>query len=488
MNIIVTITHKLKRDSFLSDYPQDFKYAFLAFMAVMNTGGLVWGLLALYFEFYYISIIPFFYILFSMLNLSYLLYSENFRIVRFLQVINSILLPFVFQWLLGGFSATGVVMLWSFLALVALLTFYKTTEVWLWLAFFVSLVIISAYTDGYSLAIAPQSLLNLTVQRILFCINVGMIGIMMFVLVRYFISVNRSEQKISALLLEQKDALLKKNLEINEINEEIQSFSEDMLQQNEEILSINEELEIQKKFISAKNEDLVDSIYYAKRIQNAILGDYKELNKQFNDIFILFHPRDVVSGDFFWHAHLNLHAGLHAPINDRSKRPSNFIPGSSSEITLKQNFVKLLVTGDCTGHGVPAAFMTLLGLNLLEEIVHNKRLTNPAEILFQLDEELSQKLNSAEKINENEQVNDGMDISLISIDEANKKIIISSAKSSVFFVHNQNPVTIKGSIFSIGGHRFDTPKVFENQEFQYTRRRHGLFIYGWLPGSVWRTL
>jgi hypothetical protein len=228
---IQSIRQQMNSESFLADYPADFKKAYFFFLLMMNTGGLVWGILCVVFGFYLISIIPFGYFALSVANLQYLLVQQNFRQSRTIQVLFSLLLPFLFQWLLGGFNATGVVMLWSMLTLVALLTFSRAKESNVWLVLFGVLLIGSALADNYLSQYTPEALKAAQVQRVLLTINVGMITAVTFFMSKFFINSDRQTKSINQLLEEQKNDLSERNFEIE--------------QQNEEILSINDELQHQ---------------------------------------------------------------------------------------------------------------------------------------------------------------------------------------------------------------------------------------------------
>jgi serine phosphatase RsbU (regulator of sigma subunit) len=142
----------------------------------------------------------------------------------------------------------------------------------------------------------------------------------------------------------------------------------------------NTELERQKEYIEKIHLEITDSINYAKRIQSAILPDSNLLSGHFADHFILFKPRNVVSGDFYW-------------------------------FTKVENHI-IVTVADCTGHGVPGAFMSMLGMSYLREIVQKEYMTEPSRILYKLRKEIVNTLN--QKGIQSEQ-KDGMDISLISI-------------------------------------------------------------------------
>jgi len=448
------IFNTLASEDFLNQYPLDFKYAYYFFVVIMNLGGLTWGILAVIYKLSYVAYIPFGYVILSAFNLIYLYKFHNFKIARFLQVFHSILLPFLFQWLLGGFIPTGAVMLWSFLALIALLTFYKAKEVWFWLIFFMVLMLLSLYIDKQSFEITPILLRNTETQRMLFTVNITAIGATMFILARYFIASNREKKRINRTLKEQQQELFLKNREIGEKNEEIMVFSENMLKQNEEIIAINKDLEKQKKIVDLKNEYFLSNINYAKRIQKAILRNENKLSKYFPESFIFYKPKDVVSGDFYWYTQV-----APQPIYKESNfQEAKVLEGFTNE---KQ----IIIVGDCTGHGVSGAFMTILGLNLLEDIINKDFVTLPSKILNQLDKRVS---NILEKESEGEKISDGMDIAILKVDKTANRVVYSGAKNPIFHISQNHLRSLKASIFPIGGgSQFKQKTAFEDTIIEY---------------------
>lgn len=157
-------------------------------------------------------------------------------------------------------------------------------------------------------------------------------------------------------------------------------------------------LERQNSIISEKNKDISDSINYAKKIQDAILPTRDDIKKVFPDHFILSLPKDVVSGDFYWFA------------------------------TYRE--LKLFVVADCTGHGVPGAFMSLIGNTLLNSIVNERKIYSPELILNELRKEVI----SALKQGENSQSKDGMDISVISINEQTNELKAACANNAIWVI------------------------------------------------------
>lgn len=190
----------------------------------------------------------------------------------------------------------------------------------------------------------------------------------------------------------------------------------------------NIEIEEQKVLVEAKNEKITSSIVYAKKIQNAVLGDIDIIKGYFSDAMVLFKPKDILSGDFYW-----------------------FYED-------KKDNVRVIVGADCTGHGVPAALMTVLGHTFLNEIVIHSRIYQASHILEELDARIIENLNKNAK---EDAVNDGMDVCVLVF--LNDKILFSAAKNSLYIVANNFNTSVRGSKFPVGSNQYAN-KVFEQHE------------------------
>ncbi|MBR5432927.1 MAG: SpoIIE family protein phosphatase [Bacteroidales bacterium] len=209
----------------------------------------------------------------------------------------------------------------------------------------------------------------------------------------------------------------------------------------EEIAEQNKKLEIQSDMLTHNNEELAktnrlikDSISYAKRIQDAILPPISELHTYFPNAFILFKPRDIVSGDFYW-------------------------------FTEREGYMYVAAV-DCTGHGVPGAFMSMIGATLLQQITY-KKLRTPAEVLDKLNigvrTALNQKANASPESQE-----DGMDITLCLINKVEKTVQVAAANHVVYCVHDGLIETIEGDMASVGGSMNTEVNIYSNHQFSYT--------------------
>jgi serine phosphatase RsbU (regulator of sigma subunit) len=191
--------------------------------------------------------------------------------------------------------------------------------------------------------------------------------------------------------------------------------------------------------LEIKNQNITDSIRYAQTIQQTILPSSKELSNALQEYFILYKPKDIVSGDFYWLVNL--------PSEDTYSNDKTFV-----------------AVVDCTGHGVPGAFMSMVGSNILNEIVKIRREYNPAKILELLDIAIVGSLKQYDKTN-----NDGMDVCLclLETEEYNTKITFSGTRRPLYYVQkNSNLQEIRGDRSSIGGvHRNENKvKTFTNNE------------------------
>ena len=198
-----------------------------------------------------------------------------------------------------------------------------------------------------------------------------------------------------------------------------------------ERLRLEAEVQMQKEIIEQKNKDVTDSINYAKGIQQAILSDKKELTKVFPDSFILFRPKDIVSGDFYW-------------------------------FSIKGNRV-LLAAADCTGHGVPGALMSMIGNTFFNEIANEKGVTDPAEILNEVREHVIKILKPQESVNQSK---DGMDVALCNIDLATLNMQFAGAFNGAWLIREKNLIEITGDKFPIGVHAGGESKPFTRKEMQ----------------------
>jgi serine phosphatase RsbU (regulator of sigma subunit) len=182
---------------------------------------------------------------------------------------------------------------------------------------------------------------------------------------------------------------------------------------------------VQKSLIiEEKNRDITASIRYAERIQRAMLPR----EDTFRDTFVLFMPKDIVSGDFYW-----MHDG------------GEWL---------------FIAAADCTGHGVPGAFMSIIGHNSLSKIVREYGMTRPSDILDQLNNEVMKALLQRHE----KAIMDGMDVALIAYNKKVGKVEFAGAYNPLYVVRKGEVFTYKGDRFPIGMTTMDEKKSFTNQD------------------------
>ena len=245
--------------------------SFLVFLAIfMSVGGLVWGSICIYYGLGFQSIFPYSYVVISAVNMLIFSFTKNIRIARFIQVLISLALPFIFQWSLGGFNASGTIMLWSILALIASLTFQSTTTATGWLAMYLTLTLLSAFMDDKLKTFKPEILPDNSI--IFVVINLILISTIVFGLVVYF--VNKYKEAETKLELE-RDNLRRSNVHLKKSYKTIldsyqrikssipkkqpnksdhDELEEDSLQREMHLRELEEILKAQKKLIEKQQK------------------------------------------------------------------------------------------------------------------------------------------------------------------------------------------------------------------------------------------
>ena len=192
----------------------------------------------------------------------------------------------------------------------------------------------------------------------------------------------------------------------------------------------NQDIEAAKEIIEEKNRDITDSIQYARTVQEAIIRR-NDLSRHIQESFVLYKPKDIVSGDFYWYS--------------------------------KNGTRELIAAVDCTGHGVAGAFMTIIGNSLLNQIVNGQHIYEPAEILQMLDWRVRDTL----KHHEMQSTAHGMDVALCQIDWENKVLRYSGAKRPLYYIRNEELHEVKGSKYAISDSLSDHSKQFEEETMPF---------------------
>jgi serine phosphatase RsbU (regulator of sigma subunit) len=249
-----------------------------------------------------------------------------------------------------------------------------------------------------------------------------------------------------------------------------------LLKEKEQALN---KIELQKMELELRDKNITDSLVYAQRIQEALLPSEEYFRKHFRDSFIFFRPKDIVSGDFFW-------------IGDKGGKT-------------------FVVAADCTGHGVPGALMSMIGLEIIEKTINEDNIEDPSMILGVMNKGL-EKIFSREK-NLGTIIRDGMDVGLCVIDKVRNRIRYSGAFFPLYLVRDNTLVEIKGDKLIIGmnptglpymNHEIDINEndIFylfsdgyvdqfggaENKKFMYRRFRHLLMTIHNFPVDDQKTI
>ncbi len=181
------------------------------------------------------------------------------------------------------------------------------------------------------------------------------------------------------------------------------------------------EIDAVKNHLQEKNNEISDSINYAERIQRSLLASKELLTENLNEFFVLFKPKDIVSGDFYWATKLS-----------------------------NNNFA--LITADSTGHGIPGALMSILNISCIEKAIESEKLTDPNDIFNHTRIKVIETL---KKDGSDDGGKDGMDASLICIDNTKSELIYSAANNPIWIVREKELIELKGDKMPIGKHDLD---------------------------------
>jgi ligand-binding sensor domain-containing protein/serine phosphatase RsbU (regulator of sigma subunit) len=214
----------------------------------------------------------------------------------------------------------------------------------------------------------------------------------------------------------------------------------------EKVNERTEELAGKNAELAEKNKDITDSIRYAKRIQEAILPTDVTVKKHLQDCFIFAKPKDIVSGDFYW--------------------------------VDKKGDQVLFAAVDCTGHGVPGAFMSIVGHNILNQAVGMQNTISPGALLDRLNEGVSKALNQT---SEETKLRDGMDIALCALNFKTMELQFAGAYNPLFIVRGSEFIEVKGDNIAIGSYVENQPSNYTNHKIQLQK---GDIIYIFTDGYV----
>lgn len=263
-------------------------------------------------------------------------------------------------------------------------------------------------------------------QKLLRNLLVVILG-MLLVVVAVIFTAYKNKREANNRLASQQEEILEKN-------EELLQQQEEILSQRDEIEKKNQFLENSQQIIEAKNERIISSIEYAQTIQQAILPNKDQLNKFFPEHTVIFLPKDIVSGDFYWFSEID-------------------------------NLLFAAVI-DCTGHGVPGAFMSLIGNTMLNQIVNEWQTRDPALVLELMHKQIRRALNQD---NSTGKAHASMDICLVSIDLKRKKGTFAGASRPLFLIQDGVIKKIPGDPRSVGGFQREEQRFFTNNNIDLSK-------------------
>jgi serine phosphatase RsbU (regulator of sigma subunit)/rhodanese-related sulfurtransferase len=331
-----------------SDSEKNKKTSLLFLSSLFAVAGMAWGSMYFYNGLLFAGLIPFSYGVLSLATIVHFISTRKFRFFRFSQVLLVLLLPFFLQLALGGFATSSAVIVWGVVSPLAAMAFYDIRKSRIWFAGFAASLIGACMLNDF-LPIYAATISQAFIDR-MFLMNI--LGVSALI---YFMQYS----------LLAKQARLKASVE----------------KQNEEI--------------AEKSKSITDSINYAKRIQFTLLANDELLRKNLKDHFVLFKPKDIVSGDFYWAA----------------ERGGNFY----------------LAVCDSTGHGVPGAFMSLLNTSFLNEAINEKGIESPDLICDYVRQRLITSVSQHGG-------KDGMDGILICWNRKKRKLTYAAAHNTPFVV------------------------------------------------------
>lgn len=238
-----------------------------------------------------------------------------------------------------------------------------------------------------------------------------------------------------------------------ELEEKNRIAAETNIRLEKEVAARTQEIEQQRQLLKERNEDVMASIKYAQRIQKAVLSNEQKFQSILPDSFVFYQPKDIVSGDFYWIERVS---------------------------TTEENPIGLIVyaTADCTGHGVPGAFVSIICNNLLKLGKTQKNVNTPAQALDFTNREINKILNSEYS---DDQIRDGMDVALCAIDLNQKILHFAGAKNGVCIVRGKELIEIKGDRKAIGYQERETDIHFTDHSIPL---QSGDMVYTFTDGYM----
>ncbi len=344
---------------------------------------------------------------------------------------------------------SGVYLIFSAFVVFTEVTFYSQTIPYFYpfvfLASFYSLyiLIVALYRKregAFSFLIGISILIFTTLNDILHqndvihTMNLSSVGIFCFIFIQAFLLSSRfSRAFFNTERLKDEIDMMNQNLEetVNNRTIEIQQQKEELQAQSEFLEFVNIEVTQQRNDAESSNKRITESIVYAKRIQNVLIPSVDTLHKNNIEHFILFEPRDIVSGDFYW-------------IKE--------IKNENKEVSI------IIAAVDCTGHGVPGAFMSILGMTFMNEIVLQLKITTPSLILNELRSKIKTALHQRKNSIETK---DGMDIALCNINKSTNTLEFAGANNPLYRIKKMDEAV--------------SDEIMNSKHYQYFNDESGLY-------------
>jgi serine phosphatase RsbU (regulator of sigma subunit) len=256
----------------------------------------------------------------------------------------------------------------------------------------------------------------------------GSVALFVIVLLIFVIKFRERKLRKEKAILEQKvkertKTIEEQNIRLTQQRDELSLYNKEILLQKEEIETQRDEIEVQRDKIFKQNEEITQSITYAQRIQVAVMPADEYIKQLLGNYFILFKPRDIVSGDFYW-------------ISEEGNRI-------------------VVVAADCTGHGVPGAFMSMMGVSFLNEIVNVAGVTQPDMILNKLRNRIKTVFEQTGIVTDDIR-QDGMDVSICVFDKSHYNLQFAGAYNPLYIVRNGELVQHKSDKMPVGAHPNDS--------------------------------
>ena len=288
---------------------------------------------------------------------------------------------------------------------------------------------IGQYFIGYSgITITGETVIHVTTFQLIFHFTIVSImavvcGWWAIIFRKNSITMLENQQEVQA----QNERLTASEEELRQNIDELEMVQGKMSMMNNEMTYNILALEDKSNLIEEANKKTTSSINYAKRIQDAMLPNLKEIKQDLPNSFVFFKPRDIVSGDFYYYHKIDN---------------------------------KIIIAAiDCTGHGVPGAFMSLIGNDLLNEIIGSRKILTPSYILTILNQKIDKVLHQSDSQTENRAIRDGMDAAICMIDVENNQLEYAGARNPLVYVQNNELRIIKGDRVSVGGNIDNTTGI-----------------------------